>query len=241
MKNEEIMLLQASQITKRFGNKMVLRNLAINLDKGESVAILGPNGAGKTTLINILATLLKPTDGKLTINSEDALKNPFRFRPQIGFVGSEPNAYLEFTPHENLKFFGQLYGVKNLKDRIDELLERVGLAPFAREPIKIFSSGMLKRFSIVKALIHEPNILLFDEPFTGLDAVAKGFVIDLIHDERAKGTGIIFSTHDIDLAYEAASRFTFLFDGRLEYMENKEAIGAGDLKSKYEQRIQRVA
>ena len=130
------MLLQASQITRRFGHKIVLRGVAINLEKGESVAILGPNGAGKTTLINILATLMKPTDGRLEINSEDALENPFRFRPQIGFVGNEPNAYLEFTPYENLKFFGQLYGVKNLKNKIDELLERVGLAPFAREPIK---------------------------------------------------------------------------------------------------------
>ena len=233
-----IMLLQASQITKRFGNKIVLRRLTINLNKGESVAILGPNGAGKTTLINILATLLKPTDGELTINSEDARKNPFRLRPQIGFVGSEPNAYLEFTPYENLKFFGQLYGVKNLDAKIDELLEHVGLVAFAREPIKIFSSGMLKRFSIIKALIHKPDILLFDEPFTGLDAVAKQFVLNLIRDERTRGTGIIFSTHDIELAYEAASKFTFLFGGRIEEVAKKEEIGLDDLKRKYEQRIQ---
>jgi len=224
------MLLKASQITKRFGHKIVLRGVAINLDKGESVAILGPNGAGKTTLINILATLLKPTGGKLTINSEDALKNPFPFRPQIGFVGNEPNAYLEFTPYENLKFFGQLYGVKNLKNKIDELLERVGLVSFAREPIKIYSTGMLKRFAIIKALIHEPAMLLFDEPFTGLDTVAKQFVLKLMHDERAKGTGIIFTTHDIELAYEAASRFTFLLGGCIEGVANKEEISPADLR-----------
>ena len=235
------MLLQASQITKRFGHKIILRNLAINLDKGESVAILGPNGAGKTTLINILATLLKPTDGKLTINSDDALKHPFRLRPQIGFVGSEPNAYLEFTPYENLKFFGQLCGVRNLKNRIDELLERVGLAAFAREPIKIFSSGMLKRFSIIKALIHKPAILFFDEPFAGLDAVAKQVVLKLISGERTRGAGVIFSTHDIELAYEAASRFTFLFDGRVEEVADKEEIDPDELKGKYERRIQRTA
>lgn len=228
------MLLQAKDITKQLGLRLILRKVNLTLENGESVAIFGPNGAGKSTFMNILSTLMKPTSGLLFINGEDVLKNPLPFRLKIGLVAHEPNAYLELTPYENLKFFGKLYGVEHLDEKIDSLLDYVGLTPFAHEPISIFSSGMVKRFMITKALIHEPDILLLDEPFTGLDATAKQLILKLILDERTKGTGIIFITHDFQLGYEAASRFTFLFRGRLEEVGLKEGTTITGLQQQYE-------
>ncbi len=231
------MLLQATQITKQLGHRMVLRGVDLSVDRGESVAVFGPNGAGKTTFINILATLMRPTSGMITINGEDIKNNPFSFRGRIGLVAHELNAYRELTPYENLTFFGQLYGIKHLKERIDYLLNYVGLAPFAHEQVRIFSSGMAKRFMITRALIHEPDILLFDEAFTGLDAAAKRFMITLMHTEQAKGKSIIFTTHDIQLGYEAASRFTFLFNGRIETVATRDEITLTDLQQRYENRL----
>ncbi|HIE26067.1 TPA: ABC transporter ATP-binding protein [Candidatus Poribacteria bacterium] len=231
------MLLQAKDITKQLGLRLILRKVNLSVENGESVAIFGPNGAGKSTFMNIIATLMKPTSGWLTINGEDVLKNPLPCRSKIGLVAHEPNAYLELTPNENLKFFGRLYGVENLDEKIEALLDYVGLTPFAHEPIQIFSSGMVKRFMITKALIHEPNILLLDEPFTGLDANAKQLILKLIADERMKGTGIIFITHDIQLGYEAASRFTFLFRGRLEEVGFKKEITVTDLQQQYGRKL----
>ena len=231
------MLLQAKDITKQLGLRLILRKINLSVENGESVAIFGPNGAGKSTFMNILATLMKPTSGGLTINGEDVFKNPLPCRSKIGLVAHEPNAYLELTPYENLKFFGQLYSVENLDEKIWSLLNYVGLTPFTHEPIQIFSSGMVKRFMITKALIHEPNILLLDEPFTGLDASAKQLILKLIADERATGTGVIFITHDIQLGYEAASRFTFLFRGRLEEVGFKTDITVADLQQQYESKL----
>jgi len=231
------MLLQTKDITKQLGLRLILRKVNLTLENGESIAIFGPNGAGKSTFMNILATLMKPTSGQLSINGGDVLQNPLPFRSKIGLVSYEPNAYLELTPYENLKFFGQLYGVDHLDVKIESLLDYVGLTPFAHEPIQIFSSGMVKRFMIAKALIHKPEILLLDEPFTGLDATAKELILKLILDERAKGTGIIFITHDIQLGYQSASRFTFLFRGQLEEVGLKKEMKILDLQQQYESRL----
>ena len=232
------MLLQAKDITKQLGLRLILKKVNLSLENSESVAIFGPNGAGKSTFMNILATLMKPTSGWLAIDGADVLKNPLPFRLKIGLVAHETNAYLELTPYENLRFFGQLYGVEHLDEKIELLLEYVGLTTFADEPISIFSSGMVKRFMIAKSLIHEPDILLLDEPFTGLDATAKELILKLISDERTKGTGIIFITHDIQLGYEAASRFTFLFRGRLEEVGLKKELTVIDLQQQYEGRLE---
>ena len=218
---------------------MVLNGVDLDVQPGEVVAIFGPNGAGKTTLIKILSTLVKPTSGAFQIAGIDAIANPLRVRSSLGVVAHEPFAYLEWSPYENLKFFGRLYGVDALEERIADLLADVELTPFAHEPVRIFSRGMTQRFMIAKALIHDPTLLLFDEPFSGLDVAAKQFVLKLIQQERARGKGLILTTHDTELGYHAASRFLFLLDGQIEPVAEKAEIELTELSRQYEQRLKK--
>jgi heme exporter protein A len=231
------MLLQATQITKRFGHRTILSGVDIDLQPGEVVSIFGPNGAGKTTFIKILATLVKPTSGGLQIGGVDAFAHLQQVRRKLGVVIHEPLAYLDLSPYDNLKFFGRLYGVNDLERRIVDLLADVGLTPFAHEPIKIFSRGMTQRFMIAKALLHDPPILLFDEPFSGLDVAAKGFMLKLIGQECARGKGVILTTHDTELGYHAGSRFLFLLNGQIEAIGNKDEIELEALSRRYEERL----
>ena len=233
------MLLEATRITKRFGHRMILSGVELKVQLGEVVSIFGANGAGKTTLIKILATLIKPTSGHLQIGGTDALADPFSVRPSLGLVVHEPLAYLDLSPYENLKFFGRLYGIDALEERIKDLLADVGLTPFAHEPIKIFSRGMTQRFMIAKALIHDPQLLLFDEPFSGLDVTAKQFMLKLIDQERRRGKGILVTTHDTELGYLVGSRYLFLLNGKIEAVANKNEIGLEELSRRYESQLKK--
>ena len=231
------MLLQATKITKRFGHRTVLNNVDINVQPGEVVSILGPNGAGKTTLIKILSTLIKPTSGGLQIAGTNALEDSSRIRRTLGVVVHEPLAYLELTPCENLRFFGKLYAIDSLERRIATLLDEVGLAQFAHERMQTFSRGMIQRFMIAKALIHDPILLFFDEPFSGLDVVAKQFVLERIHHERTQGKGIVLTTHETELGYLAGSRFLFLLNAQLETIAKRGEIAVNELSRRYEQSL----
>ena len=232
------MLLQATGITKRFGHRIVLNGIDLTVSPGEIVAIFGPNGAGKTTLIKILSTLVKPTSGGLQFGDVDAFEKMQSVRPSVGVVIHEPLAYLDLSPYENLRFFGQLYGVDGLAQRINQLLADVGLTAFAHEPIKLFSRGMTQRFMIAKALIHDPMLLLFDEPFSGLDVAAKQFMLTLIGQQRERGKGVLLTTHDIALGYLASSRFLFLLDGQIEAVGTKDEIELEALSRLYESRLE---
>ena len=218
---------------------MILNGVDVEVQPGEAVTIFGPNGAGKTTLIKILSTLVKPTSGTLRIKGVDALAQPLRVRPSLGLVVHEPLAYLELSPYENLKFFGRIYGLDSLEQRIAAVLADVGLTAFAHEPIKIFSRGMTQRFMIAKATLHEPTLLLFDEPFSGLDVAAKQFVLRLIDQERGRGKGILLTTHETELGYLAGSRFLFLLKGRMETVAEKGEIGLEELSRQYESQLKK--
>ena len=201
------------------------------------VTIFGPNGAGKTTLIKILATLLKPTSGKLEIQGTDAISDALDVRRALGVVIHESLAYPSFSPYENLKFFGQMYGIKQLEHRATTLLTEVGLQRFLHEPLRIFSRGMTQRFMIARALLHAPSVLLLDEPFSGLDASARQFVLDRIAREQQKGTGIVITTHNTELGYLVGTRFLFMINGELEEVAQKDEITAGTLLLTYEERL----
>ena len=231
------MRLTASQISKHFGHRKIVNDASLTVNAGEVVAIFGPNGAGKTTLIKILATLLRPTSGKLEIEGINAITDYAHVRNMLGVVVHEHLAYPEFTPYENLRFFGQMYGVDNLETRCKTLLNEVGLSRFIHEPLHIFSRGMTQRFMIARALLHNPSILLLDEPFSGLDASAKQFVIERIAQEQDKGKGILITTHNTDLGYLIGTRFHFMIDGVLEGSKRKEDIAEEELIQKYQERL----
>ena len=231
------MRLRASQLTKDFGHHTIVKNATLSVHPGEVVTIFGPNGAGKTTLIKVLATLLKPTSGKLEIEGTDAISDYSDVRRALGVVIHENLAYPSFSPYENLKFFGQMYGVKQLEHRAITLLAEVGLQRFLHEPLRIFSRGMTQRFMIARALLHTPSVLLLDEPFSGLDASARQFVLNRIAREQQKGTGIVITTHNTELGYLAGTRFLFMINGELEEVAQKDEIEAETLLLMYEERL----
>lgn len=231
------MRLCASGITKHFGHRPIVKNVDIAVAAGEVVTIFGPNGAGKTTLLKMLATLLKPASGRLEIEGRDALAESLAVRGALGVVVHEPLAYPEFSPYENLRFFGRMYGVARLEERCTTLLAEVGLSRFVHEPLQHFSRGMTQRFMIARALLHHPSVLLFDEPFSGLDAAAKQFVLQRIAQERAAGKGIVITTHNTELGYLAGTRFLFMLNGELEAVANKDDIAMDALARLYEERV----
>ena len=231
------MRLHASELTKEFGHRAIVKNATFSVQPGEVVTIFGPNGAGKTTLIKILATLLKPTSGALEIEGTDAIGDFSDVRSALGVVIHEMLAYPMFSPYENLKFFGQMYGVKQLEARATTLLAEVGLQRFTHEPLHIFSRGMTQRFMIARALLHQPSVLLFDEPFSGLDASAKQFVLRRVAEEQQNGKGIVITTHNTELGYLVGTRFFFMIDGELEAVARKDEITAETLLLMYEARL----
>ncbi len=234
------MRLSASQITKHFGHRAVVKKADLMINAGEVVAIFGPNGAGKTTFIKILATLLRPTSGKLEIEGIDAIADYAKVRNELGVIVHEHLAYPTLTPFENLKFFGQMSGVEHLETRCKTLLNEVGLQQFVHEPLQIFSRGMTQRFMIARALLHHPSILLFDEPFSGLDASAKQLVLDRITQERQSGKGILITTHNTELGYLIGTRFFFMIDGELEEIAGQDEISKKTLVQMYEERLKAV-
>ena len=168
------MRLSASQITKKFGHRTIVKDVTLNINPGEGVAIFGPNGAGKTTLIKILATLLRPTYGILEIEGTDAIVEYPKIRNHLGVIVHEHLAYPALTPYENLRFFGKMYGVNKIESRCKTLLNEVGLNRFEHEPIHIFSRGMIQRFMLARALLHNPSILLLDD---FLDLMHQQFIL----------------------------------------------------------------
>lgn len=230
------MVIEALNISKQLGSQMVLKGINLKASSGESVAIFGPNGAGKTTLINILSTLTKPSSGKLMCDSKDVFSDPFSFRKRIGLVAHESLAYPELSLYDNLKFFGKMYRVKNLAKRIEDLVNLIELSGFLHREVREFSRGMIQRFMVAKALLHSPELLLLDEPFTGLDSTARDMTVNLILAERQNSKSVIFSTHDIELGYEAGSRFRFLLNGVLEDAGERSSVSFSDLKRGYERR-----
>ena len=231
------MRIRASQLTKDFGHRSIVKSTTLSVRPGEVVTIFGPNGAGKTTLIKILATLLRPTSGELEIEGTDAIADAAHVRSALGVVIHEHLAYPTFSPYENLKFFGQMYGVEQFEQRATTLLAEVGLQRFIHEPLHIFSRGMTQRFMIARALLHYPSVLLLDEPFSGLDASAKQFVLERITQESQKGKGIVVTTHNTELGYLVGTRFLFMINGELEDIAQKDEITAETLLLTYEERL----
>ncbi len=231
------MRIRAIGLTKHFGPRSIVKNATLSVRPGEVAAIFGPNGAGKTTLIKILATLLRPTSGKLEIEGTDVSGATSNVRESLGVVIHEHLAYPTFSPYENLRFFGQMYCVEQLERRATKLLTEVGLQRFIHEPLHIFSRGMTQRFMIARSLLHNPSVLLLDEPFSGLDASAKQFVLERITHERQKGTSIIITTHNTELGYLVGTRFLFMINGELEEVAQRDEISTETLLRTYEERL----
>ncbi|MFL6561469.1 MAG: ABC transporter ATP-binding protein, partial [Bacillus sp. (in: firmicutes)] len=208
-------MIEIKKLTKQADNKRILSGIDLSIKKGETVAILGPNGAGKSTLLKVLATLIKPTSGSILVNNMDLKKNHIQIKKIMGYLPHSSLLYDHYTPLENIVFFGNIYGVKNVEQRAKELVKEVGLSFFLNEPVKNFSRGMIQRIAIARAIVHEPEFLLLDEPHTGLDQGAIGILNNVILAMKAKGTTTLMVTHDFKQAAEICDRIIIVKNGKI--------------------------
>jgi heme exporter protein A len=208
-------VIQTKQLIKRVGDKVILRGVNLSINKGQTVAILGPNGAGKSTILKVIATLIKPSSGEVLINNKEIKRHALEVKSLIGYLPHSSLLYDHFTPFENLVLFGKLYGVKNVEKRAKELIEKVGLSFFLHEPVKSFSRGMIQRVAIARAIIHDPRILLLDEPHTGLDQQAIVILNKVILEMKEQGTTTVMVTHDFKQAAEICDRIIIVKNGKI--------------------------
>jgi len=206
-------MIETHRLVKRFGAKAVLRGVDFHVQAGEFVALLGPNGAGKTTLLRILASLMRPSMGEVSIGGYRLPEQAAQVRQMVGVVSHLPLLYGELSAEENLHFFARLYGLGDASRRIAEMLELVGLAERRRDLVRTFSRGMQQRLAIGRAVLHAPQVMLFDEPHTGLDQEACAMLDTLLQDVAARGHTVVMTSHDLARAAKLATRIDVLSHG----------------------------
>lgn len=208
-------MITVRRLSKRFGVKTVLRDLNFEVGQGEFVALMGPNGAGKTTFLRILSSLSKPSAGLVTLAGYTLPGQSAQVRSQLGVVSHQPLLYGDLTAEENLTFFGRMYSVQNLPARIDSVLDFVGLLARRKDQVRTFSRGMQQRLAIGRAILHNPAVLLLDEPHTGLDQDACAMLDQLLADVARQGKTVLMTSHDLVRVEDLASRFDVLARGRI--------------------------
>ena len=207
--------LDVQSVWKYYGDFPALRNISFSVAPGSAVALLGRNGAGKTTLLKILSGLSRPSEGSVKINGGEARHQDTRRR--IGILGHGISLYDEMTAVENLKLFAQLYQLPNASKTADEMLERVGLSRVRDGLVREFSRGMRQRLAVGRAFLHDPELLLLDEPFTALDDRAIAVLQSMLREMRERGRTIVMSTHQLREALELASHVVFIQRGQIAY------------------------
>ncbi len=208
-------VVQTQGLGRVVDDRVILRDIGLTLPRGGFLALLGANGAGKSTLLFCLATLTPATSGRLLLFGREVKKDAARLRARIGMISHQAMLYRDLPALENLTFFGRLYGVARPAQKAAELLEMVKLADWRYEPPKNFSRGMLQRLAIARSLMHDPDLLLADEPFTGLDVRASRQLEDLLRQLHGAGKTIILTHHNIAQSLELAGRVVVLRRGRV--------------------------
>ena len=209
-------MIEVSHLIKRFGPKTVLRNLDFQVAQGEFVALLGPNGAGKTTFLRILSSLSRQTFGNVRIAGFTLPHQAAAVRRKLGVVSHQPMLYGDLSAEENLYFFSRMYGIEGFERRVSEILDLVGLAHRRRDLVRTFSRGMQQRLAIGRSVLHDPEVLLLDEPHTGLDQDACDMLDTVLLQVAARGRTLVMTSHDLARVSDLASRFDVLTRGTIQ-------------------------
>ncbi len=227
--------LSIRDLNRHFGRRRALSRISLDCRAGETVGLLGPNGAGKSTLLAIVSTLALPSSGEVRYGGMTAREIGSALRGRIGVLSHDLHLYSELTARENLIFFGRLYGVADPEGSANRALERARLADRGGDIVSGFSRGMRQRLALERALLHDPRLVLLDEPFTGLDDASTSALIARLRELRTAGCITLLATHDIDVAEAVLDRAVILQDGKLVASE----ADVRGLRQRYQDRLRR--
>lgn len=233
-------MIKATGLTKKIGSKTILRGIDLHIPKSQFVTVFGPNGAGKSTLLKTLALLMKPSTGEIVINGFDAQKDPVAISKQLGVISHQTFLYENLTARENLRFYGRMYDVPDLNDRIYDVLNQVGLEFSLNDPVRTFSRGMQQRLAIARAILHDPAVLFLDEPYTGLDPHAIQILNSVLAKLNNDNRTIFMITHNFEEGLDITDRVLFVVKGRIVYDGDNKALTRDDLKDLYLQKAGEV-
>ena len=220
--------IEVSGLQKGFGDLPVLWDLNLSLGWGEFLALFGANGSGKTTFLRVLAGQMRPDSGTVKIAGHDLRRRPGAARRQVGVVAHSGFLYDDLTCAENLTFYGRLYSVDDLKARVGEVLDQVGLSQRADRRVRSLSHGMQKRLAIARAILHRPSLLLLDEPESGLDRDSVTALADLLREWTASGRSVVMTTHNADLGLAWGTKVAVLANGKLNFEGARNYLGVGE-------------
>ncbi len=223
--------LELTKVSKDFGRIIALRNIDLTIQSGEFVSILGRNGAGKTTLLNIISGVSKPSSGLVELYGGDPADT--ENKSKLAVISHEVFLYNNLTATENLEYYASIYGVKDAEQRIKDVLQSVELMHRRFDLVGTFSRGMTQRLTIARALLHEPSLLLLDEPFTGLDQLAIGILISLLRKQKELGRTILLTTHDLHTAKELSQRYLILEKHRILHDGLMADTNPDEIRQKY--------
>ena len=209
--------IEIQGLVKSYGSTPVLRKLDLTLHWGECLTLIGANGSGKTTLMKILATMAKPDDGTVWVAGYDVRRQAASMRTAVGVLGHKTWLYEDLTPEENLRFYGQIYGVPRLERRIREMLAQLGMEQYAKQKVRTLSHGMQKRVSLCRVFLHDPSVILLDEPETGLDQGTLNMLDHILRSTLARGRAILMTTHNVHRSVAMAHSVAILSNGRLSF------------------------
>ena len=228
-------MIAVAQLGKRYGDLVAVNDVSLTAKAGEVFGLLGPNGAGKSTTIGCISGLLTPTSGRITVLGHDVVTDSRAARQELGIVPQDLALYEDLSARENLAYWGAAYGLTGdgLKKRVLEVLERIGLGDRAREPVKRFSGGMKRRLNFGCGVVHKPKVLLLDEPTVGVDPQSRVRLLELVREEVAAGTCVLYTTHYMEEAQDLCNRIAIIDHGKLLSMgtldELRKLIGEKDV------------
>ena len=211
------LVLEVSNLSKSYGDRSAVDGISFDIRAGEIFGLLGPNGAGKTTTIGVIATILRPSDGVVRVDGQSATGELGAVRRKVGLVPQQICLYPSLSAEENLRFFGRMYGLSHeaLGVRVESMLELVGLSPRRHDRVAAFSGGMQRRLNLACGLIHEPQLLLLDEPTVGLDPQSRERIFSAVEEFAARGMAVLYTTHYMEEAERLCHRVAIMDEGRL--------------------------
>ncbi len=218
--------IEVENLVKRYGQNEVVSNLSFTIEKGELFGLLGPNGAGKSTTISMISSLLKPTSGTIKIDGVDIVDNPKQARKYIGLVPQDIALYPTLSAEENLEFWGRMYNIrgKKLKERVDKVLDIANLKDRRKSRIETFSGGMKRRINIAAALMHEPQIIIMDEPTVGIDPQSRNHILESVKALNKEGVTVIYTSHYMEEVEYLCNRVAIVDMGKIIAIDDKEIL-----------------